>query len=108
MTTHKDTLNRAAALLESSTIAWTQRHFARDLTGGHTRPKADNACSWCALGAIKKVAFDGVEADKAIAQVYVSLKPKHSIIAWNDAPERTREEVIVALREAATTTALEY
>jgi hypothetical protein len=107
MTTHQDTLNRAAALLESSPIAWTQRNFARDSVGGHARPKAASACSWCTLGAIQRVAFNDTEANMATLQFHRSLKPQHSIVSWNDAPERNREEVIDALRKAATTTALE-
>jgi hypothetical protein len=98
MTTYRDTLNRAAALLESSPDAWTKNEFAHDRAGNPVRPKAAEACSWCALGAIKKVAFKEAEAFTAAVKLQATLR--QPIANWNDA--QTDKSVVVAtIREAA-------
>jgi hypothetical protein len=98
MTTYRDTLNRAAALLESSPDAWTKNEFAHDRAGNPVKPKAPQACSWCALGAIKKVAFNDVEAHLAGIKLHATLR--EPVANWNDA-QTDKSVVIAKLREAA-------
>jgi hypothetical protein len=98
MTTYRDTLNRAAALLESSHYAWARGSFAYDRTGNSVRPKAAQACSWCAVGAIKKVAFNKFEAHTAVIKLHATLR--EPVGHWNDA-QTDKRVVIAKLREAA-------
>jgi hypothetical protein len=98
MTTYRDTLTRAAALLESSPGAWTKNEFAHDRAGNPVRVKAAHACSWCALGAIKKVAFNDVEVHNACIKLEATLR--QPITKWNDA-QTDKSAVIAKLREAA-------
>ena len=98
MTPYRDTLHRAAALLESSPDAWTKSHFAHDLTGSPVNPKAAQACRWCALGAIIKVSFNADESDTAVDKLQVALG--QSVVQWND--KQTDKSVVIAkLREVA-------
>jgi hypothetical protein len=98
MTTYRDTLNRAAALLESSPDAWTKNELAHDRAGNPVHAKAAQACSWCALGAIKKVAFNEVEANHAVIKLHATLR--QPIANWNDT-QTDKSVVIAKLREAA-------
>ncbi len=55
----------------------------------------------CALGAIVFSGhYDDAEAREALKK-YLSGTPWVSIAEWNDAPGRTKEEVIAAFRNAA-------
>jgi hypothetical protein len=99
MTTYRDTLNRAAALLESSPDAWTQNDFAHDRAGNPVPAKSAQACSWCTLGAIKKVAFNTVEAHTAIIKLQAALRV--GVAEWNDAQTTDKSVVIAKLREVA-------
>ncbi len=38
---------------------WTQNQYARDANGCMVQPEADNACQWCAAGAIISAVWDG-------------------------------------------------
>lgn len=88
----------AADLLEDAAVAlerdgWCRFHFTDPDTGSH-----------CARGAMRAVL-----AEKS--PVYTSLYTdagdvlmdvvKDSVITWNDAPERTEQEVLDAFRKAA-------
>jgi hypothetical protein len=98
MTTYRDTLNRAAALLESSHCAWARGSFAYDRAGNPVRSKAPQACSWCTLGAIKKVSFNEVEAHTAVIKLQATLR--QPVANWNDT-QTDKSVVIAKLREAA-------
>jgi hypothetical protein len=98
MTTYRDTLNRAAALLESNADAWAQNEFAYDRAGNRVSPKAVQACSWCTLGAIKKVAFNDREVQNAIVKLQAALY--QPVAKWNDA-QNDKSVVIAKLREVA-------
>jgi hypothetical protein len=98
MTTYRDTLNRAAALLESRHYAWARGAYAYDRTG-NTVPATDpTACSWCTLGAIKKVAATDDEAREATVKLQGLLL--QSVGSWNDT-QTDKSVVIAKLREAA-------
>jgi hypothetical protein len=101
--TPQDILTKAAELLESSPTAWTQNHIARDEGGWPDKANSPNACSWCALGAIAKAQNlpDAPQANNPASMLLVLRLGVTSIANWNDAPERTREDVINGLRSAA-------
>jgi hypothetical protein len=95
-------LIKAAALLESSPTAWTQRWLARNAEGNNTSPRNPNACSWCALGAIAKVQnLPDAPQEYNPAAMLLAYHLKVNIVDWNDNPLRTRADVIKGLREAA-------
>jgi hypothetical protein len=98
MTTYRDTLNRAAALLESNPDAWTQNEFAHDRAGNPVPAKSPQACSGCTLGAIKKVAFNEAEVHNACTKLQAALY--QPIAKWNDA-QNDKSVVIAKLREVA-------
>jgi hypothetical protein len=100
--TPREVLIKAADLLDSAPTAWTQKRIARDNKGWPEPPNHPRACSWCAMGAIAKV-----QNLPRAPQLYDSASKllahhlKIDIVDWNDAPERTREDVVQALRSAA-------
>jgi len=97
-----EVLDRAADLLTPEG-AWTQGLFARDVTGYPLPAGFDaGAVCWCAVGAIEKVTGEECLEDLPVlaAQQLESVLPT-AIPPWNDAPERTQEEVVAKLREAA-------
>ena len=92
-----EVLKKALAKIEQG---WVQGVFARDKDGKPTDYASDEACVWCASGAIKAV-NGGVFLDAAavflervIPRGYVDVPD------WNDAPERTQAEVIEAFKKA--------
>jgi hypothetical protein len=99
-----DVLQRAADLI-ARPGAWTQGEFARGKTGRPVKTR-DCAVCLCVIGAIDVAsgARPGTEAnDDALRvlawEVGCSL---WDIAVWNDEPERTQEEVVAKLKEAAT------
>lgn len=94
----------AAADLIEPEGAWTQRAIARDRKGLIAIGEGTAVC-WCAIGAIIKVggAWEAIERTEKLlalpdAARVGDLRP---LAAFNDAPERTQEEVVAKLREAA-------
>lgn len=60
--------------------------------------------SYCAIGAIVKgtgVLKDGLEPIGVVFSYLYKVTGVHGIIEWNDAPGRTKEEVLDALMAAA-------
>jgi hypothetical protein len=100
--TPQEVLIKAAELLESSPIAWTQNHIARDAEGYPEKANSPNVCSWCALGAIAKVQnLPDAPQEHNPAAMLLAYHLKVNIVDWNDNPLRTREDVINGLRSAA-------
>lgn len=96
-----DVLERAAARLAGEG-AWTQRAFARRHDGSVAYSSCDpRVCSWCLGGALLKeneaTPFDISQVANAVRAVIGA-----DLVGWNDAPERTQEQVVAVLREAAT------
>jgi hypothetical protein len=104
----KEVLTQAADFIE--TQGWFQ--------GGYEDWK--NPGCYCVDGALRKAAFG--DPDETACESNVRLMPVEAaladvinpgwresrddypffhVVCWNDAPERTREEVVAALREAA-------
>jgi hypothetical protein len=99
MKTVSQILNEAADLLEQPG-AWTQGKDARNELGAGTYSADLRACSFCILGAIRRVGGTGHDRWKAVGALCRSLGIEN-IAEWNDAPERTQEEVVAALRASA-------
>jgi hypothetical protein len=87
--TERDVLLRAADLLEE--FGWRQESYGSKEEG-----------RMCAMGAIYEAAIDfkmdvAYEAETCLAR-HVGWS---HVASWNDAPERTKAEVVAALRLAA-------
>jgi hypothetical protein len=90
---------------------WTQYADARRADGSIVHPCDGGAVSWSLLGALV-VAVEGVAAIEGehaaireLARTCVLLADivdSDSLEEWNDAGERTREDVLAALGQAAT------
>lgn len=95
----------AAELIEHG--GWTQGAEARDANGNKVSALSDFACSWCAMGALRRVADSTrlTGADKIAVIAGLPLTPilsLHPLATFNDDRDRTKEEVINLLREAGT------
>jgi len=90
----KETLQRAKQYIEQG---WTQKANARMADGKEVNSLAPEAVSWCAGGAINK-AMRCYE-DYETCWVFRAVVPNQDIVAWNDAPERTKEEVLAKFDE---------
>ncbi len=68
--------------------------------------KSDGNTSYCAAGALtaadhaKEFLSMSVTGKTAFARFNAYIGPTRSISTWNDKPERTKEEVVTALRAA--------
>lgn len=82
----RDVLRNAAKLIEKH--GWVQGCFG------------DKRLGYCAAGAINHVAPSGAAAGLAKDKLR-QLAPDGLITLWNDAPGRTKDEVVAALRKAA-------
>lgn len=85
---------------------WTQGCVARDARGKICDVGSRAAVCFCAMGAISKVAaFDdplrpAKQAIIALRRAIGLTRSLQGVGAWNDAPERTKEEVIAAFDKA--------
>lgn len=97
------TVLRKAAELISEPGAWTQGAFAR--RGSYPiGPNTPNAECWCALGALYAAASRlSVDSYRTIAALsgHLGLQGRGALVNWNDAPERTQQQVVQALHNAA-------
>lgn len=89
----------AAASRLSHEGAWTQGEDARDASGNRTDPLGPDAVSWSADGMLARVAGEWRFAQPAIDCLRGVIGTLTN--AWNDAEERTQDEVVQALRTAA-------
>lgn len=83
---------------------WTQEQFARDNTGGTYAHGFDQrATCWCVVGAIEKVrhavALQPGYKDPAV--LFLERGIGYVVTEWNDEPNRTQDEVVEKLRQAA-------
>ena len=98
-----DTLDAAAELL-SKPGAWTQGAYARDADGEDLLDANDNlmvppeAVCFCLYGAVAYIEDDTVRGGEACQYLE---RLGISATEWNDEPERTQDEVVAKLREAA-------
>jgi hypothetical protein len=85
-----DVLERAANLIEPEG-AWTKEDYV-----------GPSGTCWCVLGAIKRAGDFANDLNPAAEALRAALGVGYGGIPdWNDAPERTQDEVVAKLREAA-------
>lgn len=91
-------LDDAKALIEKG---WHQGYYVRDVHGKRQLPTDANAVAFCAIGALERAGSDQPVVALAIAKKALRLAvPEQDVVGFNDAPGRTKEEV-VAVFEAA-------
>ena len=75
---------------------WTQNTTARDIGGRPVFSTSQTAVCWCSIGAI--YAVDSAQAgDRAAKILSDTLEIERSnLTEWNDAPDRTQDEVLIA------------
>jgi len=75
---------------------WTQKTYARSEDGDSVAYNSLDAVCWCPIGAI--VAVNRSRAgDRAIEILAEAVEVTTSrLTEWNDAPDRTQDEVIIA------------
>lgn len=88
---------KAWELIEQT--GWCQNVYARAANGQGASVEDPNAVSYCARGAIEVTHKN--DLTDAIDRLYQGIHDKYrlTVIEWNDAPERTKEEVIAVLKE---------
>jgi hypothetical protein len=77
--------------------SWTKNYLARDKDGNPVSDYSPVAASYCVVGAICRSYSDPTRASVLCHRV-----SKHVgiyIVDWNNAPERTHDEVIKVLKE---------
>lgn len=89
-------LSRAKELI---TQGWTQEFFARDKNRTVCHSASKNAVCFCLLGAIKRAnrEFKTEYRDELIIEDRLINFLKESPASWNDAPERTKDDVLSLL-----------
>ena len=99
-------LRRSIELLESG---WTQGQSARDENGRPVPIGHQSACEWCATGALFTADIEmtndlhaSLAMHQAMARVVAAARQRHheALITWNDAPNRTVDQVIDVFRKA--------
>lgn len=96
--TTREALIAARELIEDPE-RWTQEESARDADGKGVPIGSPEACQWCAMGALSKIAPDGL----MLSRTRVALlrgTGTYSVSMFNDAPGRTHAEVLAAFDKA--------
>lgn len=100
--TPAEVLLAAAELVERG---WTQGALARKADGTRVPIYSRHAVSFCAIGAISRVAKRGVDHnrdDAALALSRVTRGTRGRLISeWNDAPNQTAANVAATMRRVA-------
>lgn len=80
---------------------WTKGAYARDAKGAKLADNCDPiAVCWCAAGAIERC-YPKPTDDRSYSALYSRLLDhidSAHVSIWNDAPERTHDEVVSALK----------
>lgn len=99
-------LNKAADLIE--TKGWCQWNEALDKYGDSVAFDSKKAASFCMMGAIYRVSEEIIHVfpiiqtlSKSIRTNSTSIPESAHISDYNDAPRRTKKQVIAKLRKAA-------
>lgn len=96
-------------LLDAAAIVrkgWTQGELAVDANGEFVWATHPKACKWCALGAMTLAVanqnkFVSRKLLKDAVAALSSAVGTRQLSYWNDAPERTAEQVALAMEAAA-------
>ena len=93
---YSEIYNKAANLVEKG---WTQDAMARNEQGAEVYSNSRYAISWC-LGGALNCASQGFSLNRRVElRKYLGLDL--DVPSWNDDPNRTKEDVIKLLRDAA-------
>jgi hypothetical protein len=100
MSQESNILNAAADLLAKPN-GWCQGTLARDANGTPVEPESLEACSFCAIGAIEKIAPSGTYHAQRARYKLSKVLPDMAISFFNDTKGRTQDDVVAAFRKAA-------
>lgn len=94
-------IERAIELLEQ--YGWTKGVYARDKDLNPTNSYGQDACSFCALGALGRAAHE-LDLDNTIPEFlvakYLPVSFSVNIAAYNDDDRTTKEDIIALFRKA--------
>lgn len=91
---------RAARAKITDPKRWAQGVGARDTFGRQVAARCESAVCWCSIGAI--CAVEGVTfAGDDVLDYLRTVSGESSVVDFNDAPERTHDEVLQAFDKAA-------
>ena len=81
-------------------MGWTQGRLACTEAGIATQVKADNACSFCTVGAVYRVYYEEEDVVRVIDQIQAYIDQNYAgvyntISEWNDANVRSKWDVMV-------------
>lgn len=96
-----DVLEKAADLI-SAPGAWTQGVFARTENGGIVSPSSPLAVCYCMRGALYRASGRNLSDSLASLNKALGFSSEKEMTRWNDDIARTQNEVVAALRSAAT------
>ena len=98
-------IDGARPLIEAG---WTQGAYARDVAGDSAYFRGKDAACFCVVGALLRAQNSpGGTGDVAavVDQIHLRGFPRgmapSAIDVWNDAPQRTKEDVLAALDQTA-------
>lgn len=92
-------LDAAKALLIEK--GWAQGFYARDAAGEVVSVEDPTACSFCAMGALVYVTQEASrETSRSAFNAMERAVSDGNIARYNDAPERTKEEVLALFDKA--------
>jgi len=77
---------------------WTQGYFAKNAAGENVRLDSEEAKSFCVLGAAFLAA--GCRNESFIRAALIAAAPAGEPAEYNDAPGRTKEEVLALIDKA--------
>lgn len=77
---------------------WTQGYFAKNAAGENVRLDSEEAESFCVLGAAFRAA--GCRNESFIRAALIAAAPAGEPAEYNDAPGRTKEEVLALIDKA--------
>ncbi|WNM70270.1 hypothetical protein [Myxococcus phage Mx1] len=101
MTTTKELLQEAKALIEKG---WTQGVAARDDEGIPVPSTSPVATCWCVYGALSRAEDNlGYQSGAPYAgavDAIAGVSGKSLLAVWNDAPGRTKKEVLDTFQKA--------
>lgn len=87
---------RAAKAKIATPGTWIQKVAARNVAGDCVFSGSPEAVCWCSLGAILATGADQMFSAMQVLDLSLGVNTGW----WNDAPERTHEEVMVAFDRA--------
>lgn len=97
--TNAQILRQARALIKKG---WCKKVIARTKTGACTYPDSRYACAWCAEGAIQRACKHKFRfyVMTLVGIVKRENKISKELHQWNDAPRRTKDDVLRAFDRA--------